>query len=546
MVIMKKARIVLYTVSLFLILLACTTAVLASEGNRPPSGLANVVSNELEMAFTVTQPEVKPTTAPEATTAPTATPTASPEPASTPTATPQPTSVPTATIQPSSAPATGSVSPGGSELLTVIVDNGDGTTISGAAVRRTRDAAGRITDQVTFDAQQAAASVAGAKAAGRSAARIVIPDSEDKVSELRVQIPAAALDVLFKGGLELEIYSDNAAIKIPNASLSGITEDLYFRLVPIKDAAQRAEVEERARVERVVREAVSGEEVQVVARPMTIETNLSSRAVEITLPLKGVQLPADGRERTAFLAKLAVFIEHSDGDRELIRPEFVQYKQGLSGLSFGINKFSTFTILKLEGLGAAARHDAYILGYPDGTFRPEREITRGELAAILQRLKAEGAAPKAPAAAALADITGKRWSDPAVQYAIAGGLLQGYPDGTFKSEANVSRAELAAVASRWLNLPAGDGSTFADTATHWAGTEIGALLQKKLITGYPDGTFRPDQPLTRAEAVTIINTILQRNSESWSKSSWSDVPAAHWAFQAIQEASAAHEYAGKT
>jgi hypothetical protein len=532
---MKKARVVLYTVSiLFVVLIACTTAVLASERNRPPADLAAVVSNGLELSFTVTEPEVIPTATPEPTA--TAEPTTAPES----TATPEPTAVP------APAPTQGVVSSGdGSELLTIIVDNGDGTTISGAAIRRTRDAAGRITDQVTFDMQQAAASVAGAKAAGRTTARIVIPDPEDKVSELRLQIPTAALNVLFKGGLDLEIYSDNAAIKIPNASLSGIMEDLYFRLVPIKDATQRAEVEERARVERVVREAVYGEDVQVVARPMTIETNLTSRAVEITLPLKGVLLPEDEKERTAFLAKLAVFIEHSDGDRELIRPEFVQYKQGLSGLSFGINKFSTFTILKLEGSGAVTRHDAYILGYPDGTFRPDRGITRGELAAILYRLKAEGTAPGSATPAALTDITGKRWSDPAVQYTVSTGLMNGYPDATFRSEAFVSRAELAAIVSRWLGLPAGAGSTFADTAKHWAHAEIGALLQEKLIAGYPDGTFRPAQSLTRAEAVTIINTILQRNSESWSQSSWSDVPTAHWAFQAIQEASVAHDYAGK-
>lgn len=522
---MRRARIVLYTASvLFIVLIAWTTAVLASDNKSRPD-LKAAVSNELDMAFAVAEPEASATPEPTATPVPTAT--------VTPEATPAPTPTPV------SLPGT-AVSGDGSELLTIVVDNGDGTTLSAAAIRRTKDASGRITDQVTFGAQQAAESVAGAKAAGQTTARIIIPDPADQVSELMLRLPKAALDTLYKGGLDLEIYSDNAVVTIPNASLLDVAEDLFFRLVPIKDPSQRAEVEERARVERIVRATPYGENAVVVARPMTIETNLTSRAVGITLPLLGVQLPADGQEREAFLAELSIFIEHSDGDRELIKPESVQYKQGLLGLSFGINKFSTFTILRMEGSGQAAAHEAYILGYPDGTFRPDRGITRGELAAVLQRLKAQADKPAAAAQAALSDITGKHWPDAAVQYTASAGLMTGYADGTFRPEAYVSRAEFAAMVSRWIGLPGAAEAVFTDTADHWAEAAIGALLQAKLVTGYPDGTFRPGQPLTRAEAVTIINSILQRDSESWNEPSWADVPATHWAFQAIEEASVTH------
>ncbi|WP_138754485.1 S-layer homology domain-containing protein [Paenibacillus sinopodophylli] len=504
---MKRTKTTLYTVSILVILLIVwASTVLASDDNRPIN-LNAVISNELDMSFTVSQS--------------TPTPIATPRPQST------------------------AGSSDGSEQLTIIVDNGDGTTIAAATIRRTKDASGRITDQVTFGDQQAAESVAGAKAAGRTTARIVIPDSEDKVSELLLQIPRTALDLLSKGGMDLEIFSDNASITIPNASLTNVTEDLFFRLVPIKDSSQRAEVEERARAERVVREAVSDENIQVVARPMTIETNLTSRAVKLVLPLLGVELPADEKARDAYLAELAIFIEHSDGDRELVKPEAVEFKKGLPGLAFGINKFSTFTILKLEGPLVVSQHDAYMLGYPDGTFRPDQGMTRDELAAVLYRLKAQGETQTGTSEAALSDLTHQYWSDEAVKYAASTGLMKGYPGGTFKPKAYVTRAEFSAIVSRWQGLSGGTESFFSDTANHWAQSAIGALLQEKLVSGYPDGTFRPDRPLTRAEAVTTINVILHRSGESWIQPSWSDVPATHWAFHAIEEASETHDYTSR-
>jgi len=121
--------------------------------------------------------------------------------------------------------------------------------------------------------------------------------------------------------------------------------------VPIKDEAKQNEIQARANKEQVVKNVSGNSQVQVLGRPMTIETNMSQRAVNITLPLKGVTLPSNEAERQAFLNDLGIYIEHSDGTKELVKGEIVEYAKGVFGIKFGINKFSNFTIVKLNQQG---------------------------------------------------------------------------------------------------------------------------------------------------------------------------------------------------
>jgi hypothetical protein len=123
----------------------------------------------------------------------------------------------------------------------------------------------------------------------------------------------------------------------------------------VKDAEHRQEIDERARVEEVVRAIAGGDQVEVVARPMTIETNLSSRPVTLTLPLRDVTLPSDPAECAAYLNKMGIFIEHSDGEKEVVVGEVVTLANGEFGLQFSVNKFSTFTIIHARGNGDSGR-----------------------------------------------------------------------------------------------------------------------------------------------------------------------------------------------
>ena len=201
------------------------------------------------------------------------------------------------------------------------------------------------------------------KEQGSNTARIVIPDAADKVSETRVDIPKTALSELNSGKINLEISTENAVISIPTTSLENVTDDLYFRVVPIKTESERQKVEDRANNEQVVQEVAKGVTVQVLGRPMTIETNMSNHPVDLILPLKGVTIPEQADEREAFLKNLGVYIEHSDGEKVFQKGEVVTYKNGELGLKFTVTKFSTFTIVHIPNTVPTAT-DVKITGVP--------------------------------------------------------------------------------------------------------------------------------------------------------------------------------------
>ncbi|MED5017977.1 InlB B-repeat-containing protein [Paenibacillus chibensis] len=426
----------------------------------------------------------------------------------------------------------------GTEIVTVDVAAGDKGVVSKTQIERTKNADGTMSDKVTFIPAKAIESVERTKEAGADTVRILIPDPKDNVKEVRVDLPPMAIRTVAGSGLALQIYTDNGSITIPNASLQNLNPDLYFRLVPIKQETERKQVEERAKKEQAVREVLGDGSVRVVGRPMTIETNMSSRQVSITLPLDRSLLPQDSKEREKFLSDLAVFIEHSDGDKELVRPELGEYPDGRLGLFFTIEKFSTFTILNMEN--RTRTHEAYINGYPDHTFKPGHSITRAEMAAILSRV-AEGV-PAGPGIH-YPDVSGKHWAYDSIKNAGQNGLMNGYPDGSFKPEGAITRAELAAILARWMKLSETESPGYTDVSGHWAEMSIAQVSQAGYMMGYPNGSFMPDSALTRAEAVAVINRVLKRGPlYGIAGSTWSDVSGDHWALHEIEEASQNHSY----
>jgi len=147
-----------------------------------------------------------------------------------------------------------------------------------------------------------------------------------------------------------------------------------------------------------------------------------------------------------------------------------------------------------------------ITGYPDGTFRPDRTITRAEFCTILA--KALNVSPE-NASASFSDITG-HWAQGYIATLVKKGYIKGYPDGSFGPDQPVKRGEIAAIVDRVQMLPlASSQPTFSDVKPDfWAFAPIEAVAQAKILNGYPDGTFHPEQSATRAEAAVIINRIL--------------------------------------
>jgi hypothetical protein len=185
---------------------------------------------------------------------------------------------------------------------------------------------------------------------------------------------------------------------------------------------------------------------------------------------------------------------------------------------------------------------AYINGYPDGTVRPDGGVTRAEVAAMLFRLLSD-VDKDAPLTSEFADVEAGKWYSQAVAYLTSIGILTGYEDGSFKPNAHITRAEFSAIVSRFdESTSASDAAgSFSDvSATHWAFAFIGNVVEKGWLSGYPDGTFKPQNAITRAETVTAINNMLSREL------AMADVPAdapvytdlsrSHWAYTDIIEA----------
>ncbi len=156
-------------------------------------------------------------------------------------------------------------------------------------------------------------------------------------------------------------------------------------------------------------------------------------------------------------------------------------------------------------------HFAYIQGYPDGMVKPENNVTRQEVAAIFFRLlTSEYRESIRTTVNPFSDVSQALWSNKHISTLANGQILQGYPDGLFRPNSFITRGELAAIVTRFDDLPAAEYN-FNDESGHWAESYIASAAAKGWINGYPDGSFKPDKYITRAELVTLINNVLGRN-----------------------------------
>lgn len=198
-------------------------------------------------------------------------------------------------------------------------------------------------------------------------------------------------------------------------------------------------------------------------------------------------------------------------------------------------------------------HYAYIVGYPDGMVHPNANITRAEVAAIFFRLlKEEVRDANLTSSNSFSDVAEGQWFNTSISTMAKLGIVTGYPDGSFKPNDNITRAEFATIAARFDKDAKDSASIFSDIDGHWAKEYIERAAKKGWITGYPDGTFRPDRLITRAEAASLINRVLIRDPEKpedllKDMIKWPDnMDTNAWYYIDIQEATNTHEYERKT
>ena len=194
-------------------------------------------------------------------------------------------------------------------------------------------------------------------------------------------------------------------------------------------------------------------------------------------------------------------------------------------------------------------HYAYIVGYPDSTVRPQNGITRAEVATIFFRLLTdETRNANSTKTNSYSDVAAGAWYNHAVSTLSAMGIVKGDSQGKFNPNAPITRAEFAAIAARFDDKANTTAVDFSDIASHWAKNEISAAANNGWINGYTDGTFRPNNKITRAEAMTLVNRVLKRLPETaedlhndmikWSDNS--DTSA--WYYLAVQEATNSHDF----
>ena len=263
--------------------------------------------------------------------------------------------------------------------------------------------------------------------------------------------------------------------------------------------------------------------------------------------------------------KVYVYVKR-EGDK-LVVDSFDIYKDGWSVAGETITFHNTIdtgrddyipiiipTIINKDtGMLNKTDHFAYVIGYPDGTVHPNGQITRAEVATIFFRLLKDEVRDGAfTTSNSYSDVAYGKWYNNPISTMSALGIITGYPDGTFKPNKPITRAEFAAIAARFDETQSGKSATFSDVIGHWAAKEIGIAYYNDWIKGYPDGTFKPDQNITRAEAMTLINRVLERKPESpadllTNMNKWTDnLDTSKWYYLDVQEATNSHGYTRKT
>lgn len=194
-------------------------------------------------------------------------------------------------------------------------------------------------------------------------------------------------------------------------------------------------------------------------------------------------------------------------------------------------------------------HFAFLVGYTDGTFGPERNMTRAEVTTMFARLLTEQIEADKTYSNTFSDVPKGYWAANYIGYMQQFGIITGYSDGSFRPDAPVTRAEFAAIASRFEKLTEGSKS-FADVPdTYWAVRYINFAATRGWVTGYSDGTFKPENPITRAEVAAVTCRLLERSADqSYIRShlkelrTFADMTESHWAYWYAMEAANGHDY----
>jgi hypothetical protein len=243
----------------------------------------------------------------------------------------------------------GGQSPSGEKIFVDVTDGKDSSSVSQISIERITQLDGVKRDEIRLESDKIDETLTKLREEGKDTARVIIPDKNDEVSLTNITLPLASIRSMEAEDINLQIATENATLTIPKESFDGLEEklnnQLYFRLIPMKEQEKINNLVQGLKKEDKIKDFSKEHEIKVLGRPMDIETNIFDKKVDIVLPLKGVAIPEDPIKREEFLNNLAVFIEHSDGDKVITKGEIVDYADNTLGIKFSVNKFSRFTII---------------------------------------------------------------------------------------------------------------------------------------------------------------------------------------------------------
>ncbi len=197
----------------------------------------------------------------------------------------------------------------------------------------------------------------------------------------------------------------------------------------------------------------------------------------------------------------------------------------------------------IPGGAITGEHKAYLRGYTDGCFRPKKEITRAEAAVIVAKFAKASSASNSNKFN-FPDVANNHWAKDSIELVAKLGLFQGYPDGNFRPDDTIKRGEFATVVYKMLDFRASSSlsNNFTDINNHWAKNYILELANLKYINGYSDKTFKPEDKIKRDECVVLVNRALKRGPLNGATLNFTDVPENYWAYKDIAEGALDHKY----
>ncbi len=313
---------------------------------------------------------------------------------------------------------------------------------------------------------------------------------------------------------------------------------IIFRLMDLEGNLISGPIELSFTMPRLITfndESFEGSGTPIVGEPGTITLNLIDAETGEPIPGARVKLCEDGALVDAYTADkdgvivmndvapgdYTIVITYADGyeldgeiDVTVLAGRDIELSMKVAPKAQTDKPEEPDTPLAPDQLLNAGYRDAYVSGYEDGTIRPEANITRAEVAALFFRILSDEAQMRYTTNVNdFSDVGRSDWYNTAVSTLSAMGVINGYPDGTFAPNAKITRAEFAAIAAKFADVTEGAVS-FNDISGHWAAESIRIAAVNGWISGYEDGTFRPDKNITRAEAMAIINRMLGRSVSS--------------------------------